>query len=215
MNEDDRSAHARASNAPPTAGLRTRRATERDLEPLAAMLAAAFWDDPIQQWLFPNEARRMRRLAEAFRREATWFVAQGASFVTGDISAGALWSPPHIRRIPLGAQLQMAIAYRSLIGRRVRSASQFLAAMERHRPRAEHWYLAILGTDPLAQGRGAGTAVLQPILERCDDTGVGAYLESSKESNVPWYNRHGFEVTEVLEHPSGPSLWLMWREPQS
>jgi GNAT superfamily N-acetyltransferase len=108
----------------------------------------------------------------------------------------------------------MAVAYRSLIGRRMRDAMRFLASMERHRPRDPHWYLAILGTDPAQQGRGLGTAVLEPILRRCDANGLGAYLESSKEANVPWYERHGFELTEVLEHPGGPSLWLMWRDPR-
>ena len=42
-----------------------------------------------------------------------------------------------------------------------------------------------------------------------------AYLESSKERNVPLYERNGFKVIEVLSiAKDGPMAWRMWRDPQ-
>ena len=52
------------------------------------------------------------------------------------------------------------------------------------------------------------------LLERCDREGIPAYLESSKEKNVPFYRRHGFEVTREIQLPNGPMLWAMWRQPR-
>ena len=53
-----------------------------------------------------------------------------------------------------------------------------------------------------------------PVLERCDTEGIPAYLESSKESNIAYYRRFGFEVTgEIVIAPGGPTVWPMWREP--
>ena len=64
------------------------------------------------------------------------------------------------------------------------------------------------------QGKGVGTALLRPVLEHCDAEGIPCYLESSKERNVPFYRRHGFEVVEEVSLPDdGPMLWTMWREP--
>jgi hypothetical protein len=59
-------------------------------------------------------------------------------------------------------------------------------------------------------------AMLHPRLLRrtplVDRDGVGAYLESSKESNVDYYARFGFRVTEEVRLPRGPRVWLMWRD---
>jgi hypothetical protein len=50
---------------------------------------------------------------------------------------------------------------------------------------------------------------------KADAEGVGMYLESSKESNVPFCSRCGFEVRDTLHHRrKGPSMWLMWRDPR-
>ena len=75
-------------------------------------------------------------------------------------------------------------------------------------------YLSIIGTDPAAQGRGVGSALLEPVLRQCDEDGIPAYLESSKERNVAYYARHGFRVRDELTLPRGPRMWLMWREPR-
>ena len=54
------------------------------------------------------------------------------------------------------------------------------------------------------------------MLERCDAEGLPAYLESSKERNVPFYRRHGFEVREEIHFgPGGPPMWPMWRAPRA
>ena len=52
------------------------------------------------------------------------------------------------------------------------------------------------------------------MVQRADDEGVGLYLESSKESNVGFYGRFGFEVRRTLTLRKGPDMWLMWRKPR-
>jgi GNAT superfamily N-acetyltransferase len=68
--------------------------------------------------------------------------------------------------------------------------------------------------DPERQGRGIGSAMMFPVLSRCDAEGVPAYLEASSPRNRGLYERHGFEVSEEFEiGPGAPPLWRMWRSP--
>ena len=56
---------------------------------------------------------------------------------------------------------------------------------------------------------------MQSMIERIDESGYPAYLESSKQRNVPFYARFGFEVVEELHSKVGsPPIWRMWREPR-
>ena len=60
---------------------------------------------------------------------------------------------------------------------------------------------------------GLGSALLHPMLRRCDEQQVGAYLETGTQKNVRFYSRHGFRVTDEVPLPKGPPMWLMWRDP--
>ena len=73
-------------------------------------------------------------------------------------------------------------------------------------PHEPHWYLASLGTAVDRQGKGVGRALMRPVLGALRRRGLPCYLESSKERNVPFYRRHGFEVVEEVPLPAtGPS----------
>jgi GNAT superfamily N-acetyltransferase len=95
----------------------------------------------------------------------------------------------------------------------VHRAFQLLFEVDDLHPKEPHWYLATLGTDPSMQGKGIGTKLLRDALRLADEKGMPAYLESSKESNVPFYARSGFEVVGEVRVSGSPTLWRMWRDP--
>jgi GNAT superfamily N-acetyltransferase len=102
-------------------------------------------------------------------------------------------------------------------GPRLSGALRLLNALDKaHHEIAEpHYYLAILGTDPLYQRTGAGAATLQPVLQHCDDEGVVAYLETQKEENIAYYARHAFEMIDKIEVAGVPPVWTMSRAPRT
>lgn len=186
-----------------------------DVQPLAAALARSFFDDPVMGWLFPEPATRLVKLDAFFRLEIRGISGRdGEVYTTPEHAGGALWARPGRWKIGGLEMFRSAPTMLRILGRRTGLALQGLGAVERAHPREDHWYLGVLGTDPPHQGTGAGGALLAPVLSRCDAEGIGAYLESSKERNVPYYARFGFKVTQEVSLPKGPKVWLMWRDPQ-
>jgi ribosomal protein S18 acetylase RimI-like enzyme len=190
--------------------------TPDDVPAIGDVLARAFFDDPIFRAILPEDGHRRRALPVLFREwTRRLHLHHRASYTTHDLAGAALWSPPGQWHIGIGDQMRMAPAMVGALRRRTLVALRVLLAVESPHPREPpHWYLRVIGCDPSRQGQGVGATLLRPVLERCDAEGIGAYLESSNEKNLPFYRRHGFrEVREIATH-LGPRAWLMWREPK-
>jgi ribosomal protein S18 acetylase RimI-like enzyme len=186
-----------------------------DVVPLAASQARAFYDDPLQVWALPDDSTRLdvlTRLFELMIRVVS--VPLGASYTDDTRSVAALWAPPGQWMVEGHAAGELS-GMATIVGSGLARMRQCWETMAAVHPVAAHFYLSGLGTDPPCQGRGLGSAALAPVLTRCDEEGIPAYLESSKERNIGFYERHGFVLTDTLVvPPDGPSLWTMWREPQ-
>jgi ribosomal protein S18 acetylase RimI-like enzyme len=193
-----------------------RQATAADLPVISASLAKAFADDPVMCHILPEHLRSQhQRLRGLMRIEAKSSLRHGTVWTTEDRQATAIWKPPEKWKLGGVELLKQAPATLAVLRGRVGVGLSVLNMIEKKHPeQPPHWHLAVLGTEPDGQGKGKGSAVLAPVLAQCDRDGEGAYLESSKERNVPFYERHGFRVTEELTVKDGPTLWLMWRDPQ-
>jgi ribosomal protein S18 acetylase RimI-like enzyme len=190
-----------------------------DLNSAVAALTRAFLDDPVMKWIFPDERMRERRLPPFFATalRSTGLHSEGTEVVVaaGQVQGCAIWMAPGTWRPPLRRQLAALPSVIFRLRSRLPVASVTYGALQRVHPERPHWYLSGIGTDPPAQGTGVGSELMRSRLVRCDAAGEAAYLESSNEANVPFYQRHGFRVTGELTVPGGgPRFWLMWREPQ-
>ncbi len=187
----------------------------------AAMLARSFDDDPLSLALFPTPRRRRWSLQsfmaasirDALRHGEVWAAAGGSRVVGAAVwlaeGAYPLSSARVARQVP-AALVAMLTPQTLALGARLITETQAV------HPKDPHWYLAVLGVDPLYQGRGIGAQLLSPVLERLDAEERSAYLETSKERNIAWYGRSGFGLTHTLEiRPGAPPIWTMWRAPRT
>lgn len=182
---------------------------EREREQAVATIVAAFEADPVERWMFPELEHYQRDFpafvvafgGEAFRAGTAWEL--------DDFAAVALWLPPgaHADAEAIGRVFTEAVAT---------DKQDELAAvagqMDDLHPTYPHWYLPWLAVDPARQGEGLGGALLEECLAQLDAGGMPAYLETPNPRTVPFYERHGFEVTGEAAAGSCPPVITMLRE---
>jgi ribosomal protein S18 acetylase RimI-like enzyme len=187
---------------------------------VAETLGRAFFDDPLFEYLLPDEARRLAPLTWFMGAASRYGQVYGEVYTTDHSDCGAIWLPPgKTTMTPFGmARAGMLLAPLRLgfggFGRFMGAMNHAEELHKRDMPQ-DHWYLMILGVDPTRQGQGVGGQLIAPVLERADADRLPCYLETSKERNLPFYQKHGFEVV-VDEHlpKGGPRFWTMKREPR-
>ncbi len=197
------------------------RTDEAGSHELLAVTARAFWDDPLFDFLsggdllgeyrvLPSVFRAaMRDLRTDAAERYVSLVAEKPRGFAGWLGPGAF---PRSRRERMTRDVRAASVLVRLRNRR--KALNLLQEVERRHPTESHWYLALLATDPSVQGRGIGTALLRPVLDRCDAEGIPAYTETQKPGNVSWYGRSGFVTVDEIILPGTPSVWRLWRDPR-
>lgn len=182
-----------------------------DAARLGRIIARAFHDDPVNLWVFGGEAA-MRAAFTALARR-TYLPRGFAHLDTGERGA-ALWLPPGQSKD--GRLLDLLHIAAAIVGSggpgALRRGLALDAAFTRAHPDGPHAYLFAVGVVPEAQGKGVGGALMRAGLARADALGVPAYLESTKESNLPLYRHFGFVEREPMVLPAGcPPVWPMWR----
>jgi GNAT superfamily N-acetyltransferase len=185
-------------------------------------LARAFYDDPLFGFFLPNLVNQTKGILAfmgAGVADAKPFGETWVAHADGRVACAAVWLPPGA--YPRGVRRDMKTNLRSFpviarSGARSLASLRLLTAVDKahHAVHEPHYYLAILGTDPCFQRSGAGTAALAPVLERCDHEGLSAYLETQKEENLAYYQRHAFEMIQKLDVKGVPPIWTMLRKPR-
>ena len=192
-----------------------RHALAADLDSLERTLVAAFHDDPWMSWMFPDDDARPAQSAAFFKVSLLAGLRRGHTYATDRDEAVAVWSPPDVEMFDEAEVTALGQVLADELGERAGQVFEGLVQLTEHHPHEPHFYLLALGTAPPAQGKGLGAALIDDMLRRCDEQSLTAYLESSNIRNVPFYERHGFEVTAEVEMPEGPVMRPMVRAPRS
>jgi ribosomal protein S18 acetylase RimI-like enzyme len=192
-----------------------RLATKTEAGLAAGILGRAFVHDPVITRFF-RAAPETTRLARYFELECRLVLkGYGEIWLDDDRLGAALWRRPGGYPERLRHSLPMVPSYIRLFPRDFVRASQAMNTLLRAHPPEPHWYLFAVGVVPEATGHGRGSALLEPVLKRCDEERIPAYLEASSADNARLYERLGFERRGEIDILDGTARVLpMWREPR-
>jgi ribosomal protein S18 acetylase RimI-like enzyme len=180
------------------------------------IITRAFADDPLLNWIALQDGRRMRRIGRLVNTSVELFMPLGETFIGADGKGCALWVKPSAPAFPLWQTARVLAMLGMVAGfRRLPEMMEFYRQFESLAPPEPAYHLFYLAVLPEARRQGMGSALLQPILEKCDAERIPAYLENSNSANLKLYERHGFRLTRQWRiADNGPSIWCMYRSPQ-
>lgn len=190
-------------------------------ESLAKMLSRAFYQDPLFCHFFPNDAKRERQNLHTFRFMLRHTHQKGTIVSSaGSNDGAALWMPSdkmqHTKMDLLQLGLLPALVVQGPMAvQRQLDALEDMYSMHSAIISEPHYYLSAFGVEPEKQGKGLGSAILRPTLERFDHEGIPAYLDTHNPENVSLYLRFGFEIAHHGYLPGGAVMhWGMLRRPR-
>ena len=196
------------------------KAQTTDHRTIAVTLARAFQYDPLLVFAMPDPVRRARALMRIMVPELSHARQHGEIWIARRerrlLGAAAWFAPGTYKRGPFDETLNMIRLSPNAVATGARSLRMMhlFSQVEAAHPTEDHWYLRILGVDPLSQRSGLGGALLGPGIVPCDSEGLPAYLETQNSENLGWYERFGFEVQREISVDRCPPVWTMRRAPR-
>ncbi len=189
--------------------------TEQQFAFALETLVAAFIEDPMAGYFFPDTRRRANGLRWVFnvtlryglrcgevdtlkegRGVAIWLRSEQASMGPIQMMCAGMVVTPLV--IGWGATLRLLKFLRFIEKRRLSSVS------------GPHWYLLSLAVFPENQAQGLGSALVKYGIARARAQRRPCFLETTNERNVTYYQKFGFSVTrEGRASGAGPRVWSL------
>jgi hypothetical protein len=188
-----------------------------DLDRLAKVIAAAFFDLDASQWLIPDPGWRQATYHRFFRLAYLGpAYAAGTVYCTADRMACAVWLP--MGEVgETGPDPATEAELEELTGPYFKNFAEFdrlLATAHAPHMDTPHDFLGVIGAHPMVWGQGNARALMDRHLTRLDTLGRPSYLEAADESLARLWSRFGYRPTEEeIVLPNGHRMVPMWREP--
>ncbi|MCR5696616.1 MAG: GNAT family N-acetyltransferase [Marinilabiliaceae bacterium] len=192
------------------------RLTKADADIFAQCCANAYHQYPLMNWMVGERISEKENLC-LWR---TNFLSTYNNAITIAESAQlysiAHWLPPYSKGIrPLKYIINGGWRL-SHFWSRMLSYEDYANAIRKRLTGGECWYLSNLAVRFSRRGEGLAGKLIRPVLRKCDEIGVPAFLETHTEQTVDMYEHFGFKIAEIGTVPDSKlSHWAMIYEPQS
>jgi len=168
------------------------------------MLARAFQNDVLMQFLFPDEQERKAKSHLFYEFIIRYGVMCGEVYAVSPMMEGvSVWLDSKYGEFPQHSMEKAGID--GLIARvglevaeKISTFTGFLRFKREHILPFRHCYFWILGVEPEFQGQGLASRIIRPKLKELDRNGLHCYLETQSRKNASLYEHYGFVITETF-----------------
>jgi GNAT superfamily N-acetyltransferase len=192
-------------------------ATEADYAAVVGTISAAFYDDPLWSWAFPDPEARRGQQATMFGFYVESSLPNGSVLIADDrASAAIVYTDPGKPELTEETEARIEPFLNSALGQHADAVMQTLERFEAAVPEGPpFYYVSFLGTHPASRGRGLGMGLLAEVCMRADAEQKPVYLESTNPDNNRRYERQGFELRDLFRTPDEQRVvTTMWRDPR-
>lgn len=173
-------------------------ASPLDRERVVETVVTAFANDPAFRHFFPEDSTYVSS-ASSF---AGWLfdkrVAYRTVWVVDGGNAVAMWEAPREAATDGASPAPPVLAEPELPADALTRLAEYDAAVHPLLPRTPFWYLGVVATHPDHAGQKLGRLAMRTGLDRAQEAGLPAYLETTTAVNVAVYQSVGWEIEDSV-----------------
>ncbi len=194
--------------------------TREDLPRAAKCLKEAFREDPLWDIIFKHDPDPEKSLTAFYMVHLLYGLKYGSAYATSvNFEGVAVWIPDQYAEMSVwrmfrsGAMAQGIKMGKDTVNNLSLMSKDLKPGREKMMLGISYNYLMIIGVSPLLHGKGFGSMMLEAMKEECSRKGLQIYLETEPESNLQFYEKHGFKVLQkvMLKEFDVPMWQLSWQ----
>ena len=188
-----------------------KKASREEKELVVNMLSQSFDSNQSVNYIVNQDARRKERIRGLMDYSFEICNMFGEVLLSDDRKACALIVYPDQKKSTLKSSLLDAKLALQCVGlANIKRTLDREALIKKIQPQELMTYLWFIGVAPADQGNGIGSQFLQSIIQSSTQKKRPIYLETSTVRNLPWYQKHGFDIYN--EHDLSYRLYFLKRE---
>ncbi len=183
------------------------------IEEASKVIGRAIQDDPLFVYCFPDPIERKTKIITHCELLILVGILSGEVYTTSrEIEGVAVWYPYRIKNRIIGKQskeisrrlrkVKRAEISDPIFMERLGIFEEIANSFQTENVNFPHWYLAIIGVDPIHQGKGYSSKLLRMKIAEIDEQNLPCYLHTENEKNVQIYEHFGFELIGKIQVPN-------------
>jgi ribosomal protein S18 acetylase RimI-like enzyme len=176
------------------------RAKHSDKQLVVDILANSFADNKSVNYIIKQDKKEQQRVRSLMSYSFEVCMLYGDVFLSDDRTGCALIILPDKKKSNLKATLlDLRLVFSATGLGNVKKAISRENRIKDEHPKNLLYYLWFIGVDEAQQGKGIGSQLLQEIIQQGQSLQRTICLETSTLKNLPWYQKHGFEIYKEMD----------------